>query len=1455
MIVVTIRLEPRDEHVVVTATATGDRVDPTGPPASWPLALLDGPASASLSSLLSSLRQGHPLLGEGATWRELSRKVSGSWATVTDSQKRRVAEMVGQLLLPTSLRPWFASCYEARHPGEALRVVIDVPESLDDLPWELATLDRSRALARLDGVSLVRCTTEVAGPAGETTMELVVLAAASAPDLVPLIGLDEVVERLRSSYDGPDLPVQVIRDATLADLAEPGREGSRLLVVFSHGSPGTLHLLGGGTGTGRAPTYGEVADALRPDDHVVLLACRAGATTAEGSTPLRALARRAMVAAGCDGVLYLQVADRIAEEVLSAVARGRPLEWGLERARRIGDQLDFPWWTLRVFARPASLPSLDRLPELARSPLPDTLRAVVTDRSFEAPVDLGAEIDAWLGGAHTEPVLVVHGPTGTGKSAALAWYVTELERSSATIDVVRFCRHDDSRTLDARVFVEEWALELYRRLPGFPRPRIEASDDLALIAETTILGPLQYLRDPDDPPHLLVVDDLDDPDNAIRSLLAALAPRFRAAGVKLLATSASTAGIPSPAQVIDLADYRQPVNQYLARIADHHEATRIAAEADGNFLLASVLATAGAPDDGAEPAPATSPGDRLRQAVAGVVARVPPTHRDHARRLLALLSVVGAPPVDDVVRTLAAGPEVELRELVDELRGLVVWAPEGTLALRHRRLGIDDPVPLLAARGAWAGRVAEVTDWAEASDWLVEHAIELVLAADPPVAEAERCLDRLVGEPGWLLRADRGDVDRLAGQVRRLRDWRTSPPVVADRCRDLVHVLEVSRATLGTDPSGPGWQQELRNTASRLGLHGTLAWLDQASQSTTTLDVIESSAAAPAWVRRLSSAHVASRAGASRTGPYVIRAVVLLPTRRLVVSSADDGRVQCFDLASGRLVDTIELPPGKTLLAATGDERLLYVVGARPDDKGWQLTRLDIATGERTVVTDGPDALDRVFGVATTHTGGTVVVAAAGHAVVVDVAGAPEVSRRALGADACYAVAVTPLGDRVAAAGAGVIRKGQPAGVVRVWSTAGAVPLVDVVQPKPVLSLAFADGGRRLVWGRRDGAVCTLDLAPAAPDGSTRELYHHTGSVRAVAVRPDVMVSGGEDECIMIHGPANATRWYPCSGSVNALALAPDGRFAVTGGGSGILEWLDLDAPGPTSSRTSLRAMAASADGAWLAVADYAGDLEVRPLDAPLAGAATGYRLPGTRGLALSAGAKRVAMRCISSSEQRGVTVLERTGASFNVLRHLPRSPDAMGLDPAGHRVAMVNHHDVIVQNVTAGDADQPLDSWEPPLRNGEQDKLIGAHLGAGQPDVMVVTSRAIVRRDSFVAAADGTTFACSAAAPDGVTLVVGCTSGEVLLQRRAGDSLVQLGRHRGAVVAAAVDPSGSRAASVSWDRTVVVWDLVRGGRLATAGLLGKPVGVAISGNQVVVAENVGLVRFRLTERWGGSLW
>jgi WD40 repeat protein len=325
----------------------------------------------------------------------------------------------------------------------------------------------------------------------------------------------------------------------------------------------------------------------------------------------------------------------------------------------------------------------------------------------------------------------------------------------------------------------------------------------------------------------------------------------------------------------------------------------------------------------------------------------------------------------------------------------------------------------------------------------------------------------------------------------------------------------------------------------------------------------------------------------------------------------------------------------------------------------------------------------------------------------------------------------------------------------------------------------FSPDGKTLAVA--DGNVVTLwDIATGTPVHD----FGHTYLVGALAFAPDgrSLISGASFTDRLIHrwDPRTGERlatWRGHTSAVYALAVTRDGRRAMSASHDGTCRLWDI-ATGREIGRvgehsTAIRSADLAADDRT--VATVAGDQSLL------------WEVGGTKPLRTFGHADGRVMQVALTPDVRylltrtngtpGVVHVWNAGTGAEIRRLAPESGRSIGgfaLSRDGRQVATVEGGDVI-------------GLWD--LESGRRTRMLS------------VTVAEVPR---------STKWALAAFSPDGRCLAVGASDGSVrLVEVASGDERRRWDGHKGGVMKLLFSPDGALLASGSWDRTVLVWDVL----------------------------------------------
>ncbi len=363
-----------------------------------------------------------------------------------------------------------------------------------------------------------------------------------------------------------------------------------------------------------------------------------------------------------------------------------------------------------------------------------------------------------------------------------------------------------------------------------------------------------------------------------------------------------------------------------------------------------------------------------------------------------------------------------------------------------------------------------------------------------------------------------------------------------------------------------------------------------------------------------------------------------------------------------------------------------------------------------------------------------------------------------------------------------------------------------------------------------------LDPRPEPPLW-LRSLEGHTGSVEAVAVSPDgrFIVSGSWDNTLKVWDTDSGRLLRSLEGhtsGVKAVAISPDGRWIVSGSEDQTLKVWEADSgrllrslEGHTAEVT---AVAVSPDGRW--VVSGSRDRTLKAWDA------TDGRLlrslKGHTGQVTAVAVSPDGCFIVSGSVDRTVKVWEAdSGRLLRSLEGHTGQVTAVAVSPDGRWIV-------------SGSEDHTLKVWD--AASGRLLRSLAGHMGSVEAVAVSPDGRWIVsgsndhtlkvwEADSgrllrSLAGHSGSVTAV-AVSPDGRTIVSGSADRMVKVwEADSGRLLHSLEGHTGQVMAVTVSPDGRFIVSGSVDHTLKVWETDSGRLLCSlAGHIDRVTAVAVS--------------------------
>jgi len=505
---------------------------------------------------------------------------------------------------------------------------------------------------------------------------------------------------------------------------------------------------------------------------------------------------------------------------------------------------------------------------------------------------------------------------------------------------------------------------------------------------------------------------------------------------------------------------------------------------------------------------------------------------------------------------------------------------------------------------------------------------------------------------------------------------------------------------------------------------------------------------------------------AGHTGSVLAAAIT--PDSRKVISGSEDGTLRVWDLESGELRGTLRQSETERAISGKAHAGGILAVAVTPDgrrvvsaSKDWTLKVWDLETGEMLHTLRGHQGW--IEAVAVTSDGRRAVSASLDRTLRVwDLERGLELDRLYGPSDEFQALAVTPDGHQVIS--------GAKNGRVAVWNLANRLNRYSFLgHPSgSVLSLAVTPDGRYAISGSLDKTLKAWDLQNLQFAGQV----DHLDAAYSVAVTPDGqrVVSGSRDGTLKVWAlplPQEAPK--PDQGDIYSLAVTPDGRSFVAAFRSGMLQVWNMESQrvrqsfGKDIGRSSVKAVAVLPDGHRVVSGSEDTTLVVWDLE-------SGQPLQTLGRTSLASPPPEVLASRERHFRRTYAATVAIIGLCYLALRalRLGAQVDSWGLLPMDFVVAGLGVIGLTLAWVASVFRRPP---------EGHKDRVQAV---AVTPDGTRVVS----------------------ASEDGTSKVWDLHNGRVLRT---------LVGHREPVVAVAVTPDGKRAVSASKDRTLIVWDLASG--------------------------------------------
>ena len=372
----------------------------------------------------------------------------------------------------------------------------------------------------------------------------------------------------------------------------------------------------------------------------------------------------------------------------------------------------------------------------------------------------------------------------------------------------------------------------------------------------------------------------------------------------------------------------------------------------------------------------------------------------------------------------------------------------------------------------------------------------------------------------------------------------------------------------------------------------------------------------------------------------------------------------------------------------------------------------------------------------------------------------------------------------------------------RLWELSTGDSQILRGAPDSVYDAAFSPEGRYLATGSSDGTVRLFDVRAR----NHRVLFTAPGPLRALVRSPDgrrLVTMGPERTLRLLDTAGGAPLLEERGHSLMVPAFSADGRWLVSGGSDGRIHLRE-----GSSGRTervleghgrAITALAFSRDGRWLASADEGGEVRRWEL-ASGEGRTLGRHEGKVLRLTFSPGGERLA----SVGQDKTARVWESGSGEGRVLLGHEDTVLSVSFSPDGTKLV-------------TGSRDHTLRFWD--LESGRSQRLDAS--GGGVEEVLFSPDGALVAirsmKDPRIQLRDG----------------------------RTGELRSVLRGHTGDVLDLAFSPDGTRLASASVDKSVMIRDLASGEARRLQGHAGYVTGVEFlpDGRTLVSSGADGTVR------------